>query len=259
MRRFLPCVSIVIMLGMCMALCVSCGAEKATRIENGRDEIYQVSTLGALMVGVYDGAVTYSELEKHGDMGLGTFSGLDGEMVGLDGDFYKVEMSGNVVEAEGSWKTPYAVVTFFDADIEEPVKDIRSFDELIEAISGMLETKSVFYAVLVNGTFDHLKIRTVPKEEPPYPPLPETLEKQAVFEHYDIEGTMVGFFSPDYIGELDAHGFHLHFISADRKSGGHVLECEFAEAMVSLDESGELFLVLPDNAGFRNANLTPQQ
>lgn len=258
MKRLYPVVTILILLILCLAVCASCGGKQATQAETGREEIYQVSTLGALMAGVYDGAVTYSELGEHGDMGLGTFSGLDGEMVGLDGKFYKVEMSGEVVEAEGSWETPYAVVTFFDSDIEKPLNDIGSFEELSEAVGGMLETENAFYAVLVDGDFDYLKIRTVPKEEPPFPTLPETLEKQAVFEHEDIEGTMVGFFAPDYVGELDAHGFHLHFISADRKAGGHVLECEFKEAALSLDESGELYLVLPENENFRNSNLSPQ-
>jgi hypothetical protein len=44
-------------------------------------EIYQSSTLTARLDAVYDGGLTYAELEEHGDFGLGTFNALDGEMV----------------------------------------------------------------------------------------------------------------------------------------------------------------------------------
>ncbi len=46
--------------------------------------LYQVSTAAALVQGVYAGAVRVSTLRQHGDLGLGTFEGLDGEMVVAD-------------------------------------------------------------------------------------------------------------------------------------------------------------------------------
>ena len=48
-------------------------------------EVYQTSTIAALLDGIYDGDVTIAELLTHGDFGLGTFNHLDGEMVVLDG------------------------------------------------------------------------------------------------------------------------------------------------------------------------------
>src|ERR1700751_6097275 len=46
--------------------------------------VFQVSTSGALVAGVYDREVTVQAILEHGDFGLGTFANLDGEMVVLD-------------------------------------------------------------------------------------------------------------------------------------------------------------------------------
>jgi acetolactate decarboxylase len=48
---------------------------------DGHHTLYQVSTATALVEGVYQGAVRVGALREHGDLGLGTFEGLDGEMV----------------------------------------------------------------------------------------------------------------------------------------------------------------------------------
>ena len=49
--------------------------------------LYQVSTATALVEGIYQGAVRVATLREHGDLGLGTFENLDGEMVIVDGHF----------------------------------------------------------------------------------------------------------------------------------------------------------------------------
>ena len=75
--------------------------------------LFQVSTTGALVQGVYKGAVTVGELRKHGDFGLGTFEGLDGEMVVVDGRFYQVQSDGRITEPPDAAPVPFAVVTTF--------------------------------------------------------------------------------------------------------------------------------------------------
>ncbi|HET9184774.1 MAG TPA: acetolactate decarboxylase, partial [Solirubrobacterales bacterium] len=92
--------------------------------------LFQASTIGALLDGAYDGDLSFAELAEHGDLGLGTLNGLDGEMIALDDGFYRA----------------------------------------------------------------------------------------------DVEGTMLGFRFPTYVEGIEVAGYHLHFISADRGRGGHVLD-----------------------------------
>ena len=58
--------------------------------------LFQASTVGALLHGAYDGDLSFAELAEHGDLGLGTLNGLDGEMIALDGAFYRADVDGRV-------------------------------------------------------------------------------------------------------------------------------------------------------------------
>ncbi|NLO29340.1 MAG: alpha-acetolactate decarboxylase, partial [Methanosarcina mazei] len=61
---------------------------------NASDVLYQVSTIDALLLGVYDGVLPVSDLKTHGDFGIGTFDGLEGEMLALDGNYYQIKTDG---------------------------------------------------------------------------------------------------------------------------------------------------------------------
>ena len=52
------------------------GAESG---ESSDRTLFQVSTSGALVAGLYQGAVSTAVVLQHGDFGLGTFADLDGE------------------------------------------------------------------------------------------------------------------------------------------------------------------------------------
>jgi len=73
--------------------------------------LYQVSTATALVEGIYQGAVRVDTLREHGDLGLGTFENLDGEMVIVDGHFFQVRSDGSVRECDDDVLSPFAVIT----------------------------------------------------------------------------------------------------------------------------------------------------
>ena len=87
--------TILVSLVMCALLLAgaSCGNQAETEVAAPappRDTLFQVSTIGALNVGVFGGVVDYANLKQQGDCGIGSFTGLDGEMVAVDGKFYQV-------------------------------------------------------------------------------------------------------------------------------------------------------------------------
>ena len=87
--------------------------------------LFQVSTSGALVEGISQGVVTVGELKRHGDLGLGTFADLDGEMVVVDGRFWRVPGTGAVREAADSDLAPFAVVTSFQTRAQHRVGERR--------------------------------------------------------------------------------------------------------------------------------------
>ncbi len=233
-----------------------CGQEeKQQEAQVDRETLFQVSTLGALSVGVYDGDTTYGEVEEHGDMGLGTFQGLDGEMVAVDGEFFQVKTDGVAYPVEDSAIAPFATVTFFDSDREGIPEKGLDYEGLQAFIDVLRPSDNMFYAIRIDGEFEYVKARSVPGQEKPYPPLSEVVEEQTVFEFGDIEGTMVGFWCPSYVGDINASGYHLHFLTADRKAGGHVLDLRLGEITMYIDETPGLLMQLPDTEEFLQAGL----
>jgi acetolactate decarboxylase len=240
------------------ALLAGCAQEGETE-EAGpdRETLYQVSTLGALKAGFYDGDVSYAELGEHGDAGIGTFEGLDGEMIALDGSFYQIKTDGKAYEVSGTAVAPFAMVTFFDADLEAQPQQGLDYEGLQGFLDGVLPSRNVFYAIKIEGHFDHVKARSVPAQEKPYPPLSDAIADQTVFELDDVEGTMVGFWCPTYVGDINTPGYHLHFITADRSAGGHVLDLLLGEVNVYIDETPDFFMQLPEMEEFQQADLEP--
>ncbi len=230
----------------------------ATFAEAGEegDTIFQTSTIDALMDGVYDGDFTFGALKKRGDFGIGTFNGLDGEMIAVDGVFYRVRSDGKVFVAPDAARTPFAAVTFFEADRTVTLAKEMSCKELEDYIETLLPSKNIFYALRVEGSFKNVKTRSVPKQERPFPPLTEAVKRQSYFELEDARGTMAGFWLPEYVKNLNAAGFHLHFITSDKEAGGHVLGCTTGDVKIEIDYSTGLDISLPETSDFLNADLT---
>ena len=150
---------------------------------------------------------------------------------------------------------PFALVTFFDDDLSGAPAAGLDYAGLQQFATGLLPTPNFFYAVRVDGDFSYLKIRSVPASHPPYPPLSQVVAEQTVWELENVRGTMIGFYSPSYVGTIDPAGYHLHFISEDGKHAGHVLDCRTGAVTLRLDETAELELVLPETEGFERAAL----
>lgn len=227
--------------------------------QDGSDTIYQVSTLDALIAGVFDGTATIGEVAEHGDLGLGTFNALDGEMVAFDGTVWRITHDGTVSEVGPDVPTPFAAMTPFEADQTLAIEGGLDMAALGTLLDGRLADRNTPVAVRIDGLFAMLSLRAPMRQEKPYVGLVEALKTQAVWQHEAIAGTMAGFWFPAWLGGLNAAGWHLHFVSDDRTIGGHVLALETGEATVQLDRSPELALVLPQTEAFAEAELgTPK-
>jgi len=240
--------------GLAFTLCLLALVFVSAEDGSGRDVIHQVSVINALMAGGYDGEVEIGELKKRGDFGIGTFHALDGEMVVLDGVVYQVGTDGVARAMDDDKTTPFATVTFFDADktIEVSAKDLAGLKALLDK---SIESKNLFQAIRIEGEFSYVKVRSVPAQNKPYPSLPEVIKSQSVFELKDVWGTVVGFRCPDYVSGVNLPGYHFHFLTEDKKAGGHVLEISVKSARAAIDDSAELFLDLPEDEGFNRLDL----
>jgi acetolactate decarboxylase len=216
-------------------------------------ELYQTSLMSALMAGIYDGEVTYGEMRKHGDFGLGTFNDLDGEMVGFDGTFYQLRSDGSARPVTADQKTPFAVVTFFQPEQELDVVKPMTKSDLLAMIEKATDA-NLFNAVRVAGTFDEVRTRTVQRQARPFPPLTDATKHQAEKVFTNVEGTLAGFRSPTYAQGIGVAGFHLHFLQHDKQAGGHALDYLLRSGKVQICTVHDLRVELPTSAEFLKTN-----
>ena len=217
--------------------------------------LFQVSTSTALVEGVYGGVVTIGELKQHGGFGLGTFDGLDGEMLALDGHFYQVLGDGTVREARDDAKAPFAVVTEFRAERELVLDHVESFDDLTAQLDLKRDTGNLFFAVRIDGHFSEIRTRALCRT-PSGVSLVDATAHQPEFALTDVSGTAVGFWTPLYARTINVAGWHLHFVTGDRTSGGHVLDCQATDLRVQMQDLADVRIAIPETAAFLQADLS---
>ena len=222
--------------------------------EQVRHTLYQVSTATALVEGIYEGAVRVSTLRNHGDLGLGTFEGLDGEMVIVDGRFFQVRGDGSVREVREDVLSPFAALTAFSADQAISLEYCPDLSHLTAQFDALRPSDNFFYALRVDGTFDYIHARAMRRAREGVP-LVQAAAVQPEFEFQNISGTFVGFWTPEYAKSLNVPGYHLHFISADRAHGGHLLQCRGKNLRLQIQREGDYHIVLPETEDFLKANL----
>ncbi len=236
-------------------LIITIGISGCLNQQKDRDILFQTSTIDVLSKGAYDGDITFKDLKRHGDFGIGTLNGLDGEMVALAGEFYQIKADGKAYAVEDSMMTPFSIVTFFEPDKTVSLGVVLNLEQLKQYLDNLLPTKSIFYAIKVDGVFNYIKTRSVPKQDKPYPPLAEALKEQATFEFHDVNGTIVGFWCPDYMEGINVPGYHFHFITRDKKAGGHLLDCQTKNVKIEIDYTSGFFMTLPSSEGFYKPDL----
>ena len=220
--------------------------------------ITQVATIDALLAGVYDGHMSLQALRRFGDFGLGTYESLDGEMLLLDGTFYKVKYDGTVEQPPLSEQTPFAAVTRFVATNEETIQNPVDMLGLEAKIDEIVPQQNLSVAFIVRGNFSRMQTRSVPEQTEPYPPLAEVTKNQAVFDFADVNGVMVGFRLPAFVAGVNVPGYHMHFLTEDLAAGGHVLDFELRDGTLEMDALHDwLHIYFPtENDAFGAADLT---
>ena len=221
----------------------------------GREGVlFQASTLDALSSGVYHGSFSLAEIRQHGDFGVGTYEGLVGEMILLNGRFFQMRSNGLLSEATEEQRSPFAVVTHFRPDAQFSIRQ-ASLTQVAELIDTVLPSRNFFYAVKIHGPFTAMSTRAIAKQFLPYAPLAQLIPTQSVFNYGGITGTAVGIRSPAFIAGVNQVGYHFHFVSDDLKSGGHALSFTTGEVTVEIQVLRRHLVALPDDEPFVKAVL----
>lgn len=221
-----------------------------------KEYVYQTGTINSLIQAIYEGDTTIKDLKEQGSFGIGTFDLVDGEMIACDGHFYRANSSGHLTEVDDSIKTPFAVVNHFNPDISINTDKQLDFGQLETFISDTFSFKNSIYAIKIEGNFENIFLRSEECQLKPFRPLDKTLPYlQHAFEDSNTEGTIVGYWFPKYLEQVNVPGFHFHFISTDKKLGGHIFNFKLTSAKISIQKLDSLHLDLIKTKEFEQADL----
>ena len=216
--------------------------------------IYQVSTSGALVQGVYQGCVRVADIKRHGDFGLGTFDGLDGEGIMLDGTCWQARSDGSVHVAPDTALAPFWATTFFAADTTTTLPSVSSWDDLTAQLDGLRRSDNLFCAIRMTGTFERIHYRVACKSAHGTDLVTAT-SHQAEFTQSCLSGSLVGFWTPSYARTINVPGYHLHLLSDDHRHGGHILDVQAKDLTVQVHMDNHVHLALPETPAFLEADL----
>ncbi|MBF2171603.1 acetolactate decarboxylase [Staphylococcus epidermidis] len=195
--------------------------------------LYQHGTLGTLMAGLLEGTASINDLLEHGDLGIATLTGSDGEVIFVDGKAYHANEHKEFIELTGDEMTPYATVTKFKADSSFKTSN-KNQEEVFDEVKKQMTSENMFSAVKISGTFKKMHVRMMPGQEPPYTRLIDSARRQPEETRENIKGSIVGFFTPELFHGIGSAGFHIHFANDDRDFGGHILDFEVDDVTVEI-------------------------
>lgn len=221
------------------------------------DFLYQYSIIDALLAGVFDGDMTFGELKKHGDFGIGTFNQIDGELMMLDGKVYRIRHDGQVLEAKDDEKTPLAFVNFFKADTSFTITKENMTVADVEKYIDSVFNRNYLYAIQIKGNFKKVSARSVRPAIAPFPTLTEHIQQggQQLFNFQDVKGVLAGYSLPSYMAKINVPGFHLHFLTEDFSKGGHVFDFTADQLEIHVDILSGFIVENSLNQEFQNIDL----
>lgn len=216
--------------------------------------MYQYSTFSAVQHGLYDGELTVQELKKKGNLGIGTFNALEGELVVLNGDFFHC-IQGKIQKASDTSLIAWAAMSDFSHEEQFSLSQKTNYDFLKYYIEEYIGSKNILLAIHLNAEFSNAKICSVPKQKKPYNNIATIINESIEIDTGIVNGDMVGFYAPEYMAHIKSPGFHLHFIDQSRTIGGHVLDFDLLNANISIQKIYNFHLEVPQSIDFSSMNI----
>lgn len=196
-------------------------------VHRDRGSVDQARTAGRLFAGDFTAATTAGEEFEGSRLGLGVMHDLDGEVVSIHGRTWRVPVDGTPVAVGADEGIAFGVAAHGGREHRLPLAADLDVEGILTAIDAYLERthvdhEQVVCGVEIDGTFKDVVLRTVAPPTHDGATLGEIIDEETRFTFPSWDGTLVGFRFPDASSGITIPGLHLHGLSRDLSSGGHL-------------------------------------
>lgn len=204
--------------------------------------VHQVDVITDLLHGNYESVTTVGEVFPNTLVGLGVADRLDGEIVSVDAVTWRIPATGIPELTQPELGLPFAMSASGGTPITLQLAPGTTLEELAKLIEQVIhdahDSEHPVVAIRIDGDFTDVLLRSEHRQRPPFAHLDQVLRNEVQFPFDTWQGTLVGFSYPksestDSDG-VTIPGLHLHAISRDRTSGGHVHHVTVAHAAASI-------------------------
>lgn len=206
--------------------------------------LYQISSSSVFESGEYSEIISVDDLKNLGTIGIAGFEDLNGEVIELDGRVWQITTDGVVSEPPGDSGICFGNTIRFEPSIIYSLNKTLEYKELLPVVNDSFPDHNLIYAYRIEGDFSRMKVRSIPLQQEPYPPLPQVIANQTIFELSEVNGTIIGFWSPGWMEGVNFIGFHPHFVTSDHTAGGHVLDFTAENVTVSIQPVHRFTVIL---------------
>ncbi|MFM8351413.1 MAG: acetolactate decarboxylase [Actinomycetales bacterium] len=192
-----------------------------------------------LFAGDYSTSITVGAEFRASRLGLGVMHDLEGEVVSVNGRTWRIPADGQPRQVSDNEGLAFAMAAHgghrhhLTIPVGSDLADITAAIDAFVSSAGQDEANLVC-AVEIAGDFRDVILRTVAPASYPGEPLSEVIDHEQRFTFANWKGTVVGFRFPDDADDSQIPGLHLHAISSDEASGGHVRALRVAQVTASL-------------------------
>ncbi|HBJ77382.1 MAG TPA: hypothetical protein DDY68_06445, partial [Porphyromonadaceae bacterium] len=160
----------------------------------------------------------------------------------------------------GEEKTPFCQLSYFEEDYKTSISSLGSISQLTDKLNEIVLNKfhslNYIYLVKISGKMKEVGVRSIKKQNPPYKTLEEVSKVDQYFYNYnDIEGTIIGVYCPIFMKNINANGWHFHYISSDHSKGGHLVSLKIdTDIIVKFDLTSNFSVQCPLNKEYQEMN-----
>ncbi|QDU35540.1 Alpha-acetolactate decarboxylase precursor [Poriferisphaera corsica] len=222
---------------------VGVGCETTSKVKTQKvGSVNQIGTAQALEIGAYQGQMTVAELQSYGDFGIGVAENLNGELIMLDGELYQSCVGDELTKPAPTVQTPFATVTHFSSQKSWPVSNTMTYSDFEKLLDDQVINPEHVNAIKFTGTFDTVRYRCLTLTQN-YVPYDQAVKNEHVYENDNVKGTLVGFYYPPFMGELNFKRYTFHFIQDDARHGGHLVDAKLRTGKVEMMELPDMYIM----------------
>ncbi|WP_261641103.1 acetolactate decarboxylase [Erwinia mallotivora] len=212
-------------------------------------KITQFSTIGALMAGHFDGECDTRQFTMPDAFGLGCSANINGELTIYQGVFWEATAN-EAIHHLHDYHVPFIQLTDFNPEKKFSVEAINQ-DCAAKLLGEHVVLDNIFLAICIEANFDRLVIRRPQRAEETERDIHMVADAQQEYTLTDVNGKLIGFWTPELFGRISVPGFHFHFLDTVTQQSGHVLSYSARNATVSFEVKPTIEITNPHSEKFK--------